>query len=227
MKRPNPRLKWRILLAKSAKDVGALATLATVCWGAYEWALHWRQDRQNDLIAQVSTYGNFRELIDRSHKIEIQVNKWMIEVWPKYQSSEAQRALMNKYGSGERIYYSSEMTTFRKIHSYFEELGIVVNSGAMPFDAFFDAVTFPTNYERETRSFHQLIGDNWFGNGHGIPAFTENMQKLSHRYAVGRAATFAHMARNTHADKCRMAWINSEAAYWTRYASELQSIIED
>jgi len=219
---------WRFLsrLAIFSKKLATIAALFATGWGAIEWAMHWRQDRQRDLVSQISTYGSFKELIVKSHCIELKVNAWMRDEWPKYDEPAKREELLKKYKTGADIYYSKEMENFREIHSYFEELGIVVNHKVVDFTAFFDAVTFPSNYEEETREFQKFIGDHWFGK-HGIAGFTENMQKMSYQYAQGRIAAFAAAAEKAEQGTPERHRLEGEREYWTGYAKKLKVLVLD
>ena len=214
-----------VQFANFSRKIGTIAALFATCWGAVEWALHWRQDRQHDVLEQIKTYGSFKDLIEKSHATELKVNAWMRNDWDKYNTKKKQDDLLDKYKTGANIYYSEEMKIFREIHTYFEELGIVVNHRAVEFEAFFDAVTFPSDYEEQTRAFHKMIADHWFGE-HGIAGFTENMQKMGYQYALARVEGFASQARKT-PDPTEKARLEKERDYWIKYGKELKELLVD
>lgn len=215
--------RWRLLKRADfiAKSVGSIASLFAILWGAVEWGLHSRNERQADTAKQLSSLGTFGDMLKKTNAMEVKVNKWMTEKWPLYATSEAQAKLMENYRSGANIYYSDEMSDFREIHMFFESLGVIIDRKVLFFDAFFDSVTFPTNYEQATRGFQKWLGDNWFGVNCGVPRFAENLQRLAQSYAQKRAEQFDFDAKfqllNTEQQKA----YNLQATYWKTEADTL------
>jgi hypothetical protein len=99
-----------------------------------------------------------------------------------------------KTGSGLELFYLPDYNDYRKIHNFYETLGFSLKKKAIHFDTVFDMVVYPAGWKDENKwasfdPFYNLelcVRDNWFGENHSLPDFSDNFLQLGYNYQYRR-----------------------------------------
>ena len=146
-------------LALAVAIVSALSTLAGAGWSLIEFAKATREQARVARISQLTTYASFGELLKRYHVIEKSTDGFMRQHrTPDWDLS----ALLKQYQTGASVYYSQELSEFRDIHQFYEELGTLIRFNAVDFELVFQVITFPSDFQDTTRQLQQFLADHWF-----------------------------------------------------------------
>ena len=90
--------------------------------------------------------------------------------------------------SGELLYYSDQLESYRHIMAHYERLGAILDLKYLEFDIVFEIVPFPDRFWEESRELRTLISENWHAPDQPLADLHSNFRKLCLRYQQERAA---------------------------------------
>lgn len=174
------------LARRVATVAGIIASLSTVSGAGYalwQLALIKSTERQVEEMKQLTTFGTFSEFVAKYRRMAIETDRYLrvLRAEPAF-TPERLDELLRRHGTGSSIYYSDEMTRFREIHEFYEELGLQVCRGALNHELVFELVTFPTDFAERTRPLCRFMGSAWFGPNRPIVGMCENTDHLAALY---------------------------------------------
>lgn len=180
------------LARRVATVAGIIASLSTVSGAGYalwQLALIKSTERQVEEMKQLTTFGTFSEFVAKYRRTAIETDRYVrvLRAEPAFTPARLDE-LLQRHGTGSSIYYSDEMTRFREIHEFYEELGLQVCRGALNHDLVFELVTFPTDFAERTRPLCRFMGHAWFGANRPIVGMCENTDHLAALYDRMRRA---------------------------------------
>jgi hypothetical protein len=161
-------LQWllaSILAAKkhSRRIVAVVVAAATIPGVGSMWTYFIASINERHVaeVRELTTFGNFATIVNQSYDNQLAAASFVSTHLPYTETSAT--ALIKRYGSGSAAFNSPELAEFRKIHFFYEELGLQVEKGVVDFDLIFELVTFPSNFHEHTKTLCDQMGESWFG----------------------------------------------------------------
>jgi hypothetical protein len=106
-----------------------------------------------------------------------------------YRKLPSPDSLLEKHGTGSKIYYSDELKEFRKICNHYDTVGALMNGRYLDFDLYYQIVSFPDDFYVETRELREKIKNNWYSKDikdRVLKDFLSNLESLRKRYETQR-----------------------------------------
>jgi len=126
-----------------------------------------------------------REIIERDLEIHQQIAGYLgAELGSDVEYVEAEIQLGT---SGEMLFFSGELRTYREICEHYQTLGALVELGYLPFDLVFEVITFPDRFWSQSTELRNALGSNWQQPDVPLTDFMRTMAALSKRYQARRA----------------------------------------
>jgi L,D-peptidoglycan transpeptidase YkuD (ErfK/YbiS/YcfS/YnhG family) len=127
------------------------------------------------------------QLIDQDTNVRIKIGKFLND--NEGGLIESPKRLFAKYETGERMYLSYELSDFRDIFRYYEQLGAKVKLEYIDVDLIYEVIPFPDKYWDYTKALRAIIKYNWYGEGKPLKDFGENFLYLRKFYEDQRGLT--------------------------------------
>ena len=187
-----------------AGGVGVVANI----WVYFIGQIHAEQIRARKELSTYSSYGDFL----KKYEADIQPAtgtflKEIKEIKQKYQLTNLNdlsscKALIEKdtnSKTGMELFNSSKYANYRKIHNFYESLGLSLDKNLINFETVFDLFVFPAYWDLDKpeqiepdysplREFRNCIGNSWFGfdektgKSRGLADFADYLNQLGYNY---------------------------------------------
>jgi hypothetical protein len=159
------------------------------------------RSEKNAEILQLSSYANFGQLLREYRKIEPDISNSKNEYQKLFESqknaSNICKTLIEKYNSGASIYYSKDFSSYKKVHDFFETLGLLLDKDVIDFNLVFQLFTFPGKFPEGKYaadfpnwnfliSLDECVSSNWFQKNDSLPDFGSYVKQLGYNYAFAR-----------------------------------------
>ena len=191
-----------------AGGVGVVANI----WVYFIGQIHAEQIRARKELSTYSSYGDFL----KKYEADIQPAtgtflKEIKEIKQKYQLTNLNdlsscKALIEKdtnSKTGMELFNSSKYANYRKIHNFYESLGLSLDKNLINFETVFDLFVFPAYWDLDKpeqiqpdyspdysplSEFRNCIGKSWFGfdektgESRELPDFADYLNQLGYNY---------------------------------------------
>lgn len=156
-----------------------ISTVAGLTWNVYEDAKSTRERREAQRVSQLTTYGDFGEVIKHYRSTGRQTAEFVRKHWKYNWNCDS---LLDIYTTGAGIYYAEDLQTWAEVREFYEDLGILVRYGAIEFDLVFEAIIFPSDLVEQTDVLSDCVCENWYGRGKRVAGFSFNLKQLQENY---------------------------------------------